>query len=517
MSDRVQDLTNHRKVAVACKNYVDNKITELKWELGSHTLDVESDTTTAYTKTVPSGAIGCQINKIGGMSYKYNQLVNFDKDAYPYGRTYRDDGLGFTLTINITETSYASPRIHFIQGHKYFIKPVISGTFASCVLWNSSYLQSVNLLNGNQIFTSDTTNTSTIAFRGELSASLLLNVIDLTSIFGAGNEPTDVATATTELLKRGIDINEYQAYDSGSIRDSAVTSVVNRGANLWDEEWEVGSISTTNGTNVISNMQIRAKNQFRITPNTTYYFKGTSTYFNAFYYGINGVFVSYSAQIINNTFTTPNDAYYMRFNLLSAYGTTYNHDIMIVKGSTAPSEYLPYVEPTTYPIASEIQALDGYGWGISEDVCNYEDFENKKFVKMVGGVDLSTLTFVDTGVVSSSGGKIYYATNLTTKKFGITNIISSKFNTTTDSASTMALNTIKGSSDSVYIYVCVNDVSDITGYLVYELATPVETDISEYLDDNSIEVEPLGTLTFTNTYEQAVPSDIDYLIEEVKA
>jgi hypothetical protein len=54
-------------------------------------------------------------------------------------------------------------------------------------------------------------------------------------------------------------------------------------------------------------------------------------------------------------------------------------------------------------------------------------------------------------------------------------------------------------------------------YLYYELATQIETDISAYLTTDTIDVEGGGSLEFTNTYNNDVPSDIDYLIEEVKA
>lgn len=52
-----------------------------------------------------------------------------------------------------------------------------------------------------------------------------------------------------------------------------------------------------------------------------------------------------------------------------------------------------------------------------------------------------------------------------------------------------------------------------------ELATPIETDISQYIDDDfkNIDTTNMGTITFENEFGYAVPSEIDYLIEEVKA
>ena len=39
-----------------------------------------------------------------------------------------------------------------------------------------------------------------------------------------------------------------------------------------------------------------------------------------------------------------------------------------------------------------------------------------------------------------------------------------------------------------------------------------EIDISSYIDTNIIDIKENGTLTFTNTYDQAVPSEVDYYI-----
>ena len=39
-----------------------------------------------------------------------------------------------------------------------------------------------------------------------------------------------------------------------------------------------------------------------------------------------------------------------------------------------------------------------------------------------------------------------------------------------------------------------------------------EIDISSYIDTNIIDIKENGTLTFTNTYDQAIPSSVDYYI-----
>ena len=152
MPDRTQDLTNHRKVAVACKNYTDTEIKKSEERILSivarnnvryidHTDEATyrftapanskllmlqsiagnsvkyapttaSDTTTAYQKNVPSYSpsidrTSANINTLGCMSYKVNQLVkngnfatNSDWGDYLYVSTISISNGVITATTN---------------------------------------------------------------------------------------------------------------------------------------------------------------------------------------------------------------------------------------------------------------------------------------------------------------------------------------------------------------------------------------------------------------------------------
>ena len=180
----------------------------------------------------------------------------------------------------------------------------------------------------------------------------------------------------------------------------------------------------------------------------------------------------------------------------------------------------------TLNIPSEIQALNGYGWGINDTCYNYIDFANKKFVQKVGRVDLGTLNWT-----YASNNRFY--TTITDIKVTLDsevyNAICNEYtivsrNNVTNANKSISLSKVSASSDG-YINVYDTAYTDVQTfksamsgiYLYYELATPIENDISQYLTTDTIDVEPLGTIEFTNTYSQDVPSDIDYLIEEVKA
>ena len=100
------------------------------------------------------------------------------------------------------------------------------------------------------------------------------------------------------------------------------------GVNVWDEEWEEGSYDNSTGEKIPSNQNIRVKNAIIISPNTQYYLKSPSAPI-VLYYDANNDFLNYATPSNNAVFTTPSNAYYMRFRMGVGYGTTYNNDISI--------------------------------------------------------------------------------------------------------------------------------------------------------------------------------------------
>ena len=100
-------------------------------------------------------------------------------------------------------------------------------------------------------------------------------------------------------------------------------------SNLWDEQWEVGGLVAD---------ALNSKNFIPVKPNTTYYLfigpdgtMGKDIYF----YTSSQTLISI---IGTSSFTTPSNCYYIKFRLGTTYGTTYNHDIMLNKG-TSPEPY----------------------------------------------------------------------------------------------------------------------------------------------------------------------------------
>ena len=120
-----------------------------------------------------------------------------------------------------------------------------------------------------------------------------------------------------------------------------VTSVC--GVNVWDEEWAVGGINSSNGQDLATISQIRSKGFISILPSTAYFnyfgnIEGGGN-FQARFYDSDKEYIGYVdadgvAINKNRVFVTPSNARYMRFQVQSTYGTTYNHDISINYPST---------------------------------------------------------------------------------------------------------------------------------------------------------------------------------------
>lgn len=410
----------------------------------------ETDSTVAYQKTTPTGALKyASLDKIGGMSYKYNQLVQNGNFSDSTGW----NALNGTLSVSnnvLTNTSSGGTLATFTP----ISKPVSHKVLVVFNAYASENISNLEVYCGEllkQNISISTTNTqySFIATVGTGSNSNLnfstansssgftlslskVMVFDLTSIYGAGNEPSDVATAKASLLPMGINIDEYNAYNTGTIR-SAKVSAIKISANLMNVSIESGIFDAL-GNKASNNRRIRTANKISLSAGTyTISFTGVNSV-AVYIYDTNDVLKNTPSWQDTNEFTFTVD---YDFKVNFAWRKTTDVDInpsnmtscLLNKGSVV-------IPDITKQIPASIRALDGYGESNPDDSTeyNYIDFENKLF-KRKG--------YIDNGewVVSA-----------------------------------------------------------------------LDTDISSYIDNNFIEVEGGGSTTFNNTYNQAVPSEITYLV-----
>ena len=511
---------------------INNAIQKLRWELGSHTLDVSNDNTVAYEKQVPNNAIGGQINKLGGMSYKSENLLNITNVASTTtnGVTYKvengvitfsgvaSENFNIALTINLSLSSGSYTHCQ--------MQTFPNGLSSNLGVSGSAIDGSNQSLNYSRTFSvaSDTTSTT-----------MYFVFVSGTNVNGLTLRPMVVRGTTAPTT--------YQPYFAG-IKDNKVDRINSWGANLLNLA-DVSSTTTNGITYSVSNGVISvsgtasATNYIDIPTNTI----ASGTY-SALITVLMGQQVSSSEPSIyirnsSNTYvdffsptrrtvTFTDSVGYIRISFTSGQNLNLKFNLSIVKGSTAPTSYLPYnanLVDTLY-IPSDIQNLTGYGWGINDSCYNYIDFDRKVFVQKVARVDLGSLTWNYNSQYGENPA--FYCSNV----LGIKNVTQDQiFNGLCSLYLTTSRNDIYYNvvnkvvcltgSDGL-ITIVDKDYTDATTfktamngvYLYYELATPVETDLSTYANlDDTIDVEPLGTLVFDSNNDLPVPSDIDYLIE----
>ena len=155
--------------------------------------------------------------------------------------------------------------------------------------------------------------------------------------------------------------------------------VLNCGFNLWDEEWENGSYdgSGNKGNNGVTTY-LRSKNLIPCEPNKNYYIKAISENTKVLYYDFNGQFIQRNDVTANATFTSINNAYYMKFWVYDSTPNSYleyNNNICInVSDTSRDGTYEKFtgnescivnLGQTVYggsvDVVSGVLIIDGYG------------------------------------------------------------------------------------------------------------------------------------------------------------
>ena len=346
--------------------------------------------------------------------------------------TILNEGLGYLRGIVVNCTGIANT-------HKYFaiitVKPSVTHDFS---FETGNTTSTITSCTANQwtkfadIITSSKNDTQLIVKPATSSLSVndtftvrFASCIDLTQMFGAGNEPTTVEEVEAILG------NEYYEYNTGEVVGNSVEKLDVTGFNIWDEEWENGTINNSTGQNQVYNSVIRSKNYIPVLPNTTYYAHvGLVSWLNEFFYDANKNYISnYSTKTTQSNgnyglFTTPSNCAYLRIRTEgNAYYNYYNHDICINKSDASKNgTYEPYKhnelslnlteltgkvngEGTSVTIFPD--GLHGVGTAFDSLIVD-EDGYARRAVKRMGSVDLGSLNCTQRADFDENG-RFYYA------------------------------------------------------------------------------------------------------------
>ena len=520
IADTLRDVTG-KSEPINAQNFIN----EIK-KLSSVPFTLETDETSAYIKQVPNNVLKyAQMKSTGGMSYKSdNLLVLEDKEATTVnGVTYSiKDGV---ITLNGTAPKalnlYEIPLN--VSGESFYVMPfgmvTTSNSFAMIIAksdWSIS-----KAFNYNNFVNGDVIN----AWKPELmqiriKKGAVFNNVEFKPMMVSGT------TAPTEFSQGFV-----------GLRNSAVTEVVSKGANLQPRDWaglnDRIELNTTlkEGQNYTLCVNLppttgsRGLNLYDDKNNVL--FSNEMTGWTDPKSGWN----SFVITAVTDTTSLRINAY--GFEGTSMQGAIFSGALVDKNKYNAINIYKPYIAPTIKTIPTAITSIDGYGDGIPliENYYNYVDFERGVFVQKVMEVDLGDYEWY-TGGTDTTDIKRMYTNKLKD--------LILKWTTLSTPAPILCEGYSTLSAYDTYqkkIGISVDDTGSILIYdenyntsdnlesfnahvkgmkAIIALATPIETDISNLLVgfDNTMKVEGLGTITFENEHKQKVPSSVSYKIGE---
>lgn len=329
-------------------------------------------------------------------------------------------------------------------------------------------------------------------------------LIDLTALYGAGNEPTgDSANATVqaESIKQFKKLypESYYPYCEPEVRSMRATGIETIGANAFDKDSVVGGLINADGT--VTSNDIYSVAKIEVVPNEKYTLTNVAnaantTYTYALYdsedrvISVDGIKNSVTKPVsVSGDVTMPISARYMRVVVHNDYLDSCC--VNLKHSGTLPAEEATYFkEVRMLPDIAKYFPEGMHGIG---DV--YDEINDENAIKRFGVVDLGTLTW------SASGGTVAGTKRWENRTLaGVVkpvessaikaNIKCDKYN---DITANDTWNNIDGISVSPQGYIQVYDtslnassdadfVASLQGVmLVYELAEPIVTPITEPL------------------------------------
>lgn len=483
-------------------------------------LSYPTDEEIAYRKNVPIGAKKYALLKsIGGMTRKCNNLIPF---PYAYKSTTLE-GITFTVgdngivTLNGTTTltdgvkDFILAENLYLPNGTYTLSGVNNGGLYTyrMFLW-------VKKADNTDIYPSNT-------FTLEQGDYIYRITIRFGYQLGTANN-----IVVTPMLNEGSTALPYEPYFEG-LRDSKVTEIVSRGANLFDSSNVINTAYGTveiDGNNLIITSRYFVSFGIDLKANTEYFIQGTTTG------DVVGVALKYTDGTIAARMTVLNRTFIPTQDVIEVYiysgegtsSTTTYSNLMIFEGSVS-RPYAPYREPISYPIPKALQDIDGYGWGINEYYFNYADWVEEQFIPNVKQIVFDGTEQDWSYELTGTGTEIRAVlTNIS----GVTGVgLCNKFSYG-DAKEVGQFDVVSNRYIRFNVYGLASSMEEWKALLAqwsaegnplvvyYALTEPIITDISDILtDDNFIEVESGGTLEFVNEYKNAVPSTIKYTVVEV--
>ena len=500
-----------------------------------------TDDIVAYFKDVPENVCPyAEVSKVGGMTRKCTNLFPF---PYVGGESKVSNGITFTrladggIHINGTNTHTTYVEYPIITTNSLTINATQLTMTVYGPVTDTIYC---TIGSGGFDFGEVKSGTSTV-----------LNSNGTSNVFNYGLVRVKAGATVSNvtiypMLNSGSTALLYEPYFEG-LRSAPVTEVESVGANLLpfpyveDTKTHNGVTFTVNGDGTVTasgtavdyNATLRLANNISL-PAGTYRVTCTDTPKSGIVFVVmkNGVWHSETTNTME-LLVESGDVLTLYLQVVAGVSVSnFTFKPMLNEGNTA-LPYTPYTKNTLAILAipETVRALDGYGWGVNESIFNYIDWEKKQFVKRVGKIvldgsaDESWDTYTNSDSIRGEG--YCYKVIVNDRNRGSNTSIANRFNNVSYAWDVGKIGDYGDGASDTNLYF-ISDISTLSEFkaslasdpieVIYELAEPIVTDISDILpDDNFIYVESGGKLTFVNEHEFAVPSTVTYMSKEVSA
>ena len=508
-------------------------------------------TNLSHTIEIPSNASQyAMINKIGGMSYvSENLIISDDKEETTVA------GVTFTFkdgiyTLNGTATTSKQLLIPLK-------KPIIPGTYTL-----------KNFIDNNQT----TISKDTIAIAKENRWETIMHFAPVNQQY-VTKTTTETGYYLMYYVNAGNVYNNYKlkpmlvrgsiepnTFSKGfeNIRNSVVTSITMKGANLFNLPDETMDTSKACGFSISCNKgKMYFSGQSTSTGNIVLDFSsplpaGTYT-LNLFNVSVNDMTKKVifgfknrdSAAYHYNTIDKVNDyftftseteviAIFLGISEIGIDLTNLTLYPMVTTGSIPADEFKNYVIKHT-DLSKVISDLTDYGCGVEETNINYIDFENQKYIRHCAPFYCDgTKGEIYLSAQNDTTGFYRYHIGNNTNKFLTTKASNTINNNLVQDSDIPNYTTWGDYSGQKYEQIAIqgyaliviidknkaSTVAEMKAWLaanpisgVYTFDVPIERDISNELD-NIIEVEANGTITFENEYGYDIPSTVTFYEKE---
>lgn len=491
--------------------------------------DFDKDNNNAYSVDVPSGARYASVDMVGGKSVAWNQLWNYEKTQKEAGITYTYENHFYDVVKDTTAHNGIMIRYNVKSNNKYYVSFEASSNDNIRLSLSLGISLVVELTESNKRYSKIITTDGSASSRSYVyvySPSGVtcsyrvgnIKIIDLTQMFGAGNEPSTVEEFEAMFP------DDYYPYSEPTIISSQTDRVDVRGKNLFNENAEIREINVIYSAGEIFKYK------------AIYVGKGLGEVYasslknpnkrSVFYYVMclkpDGTFRKGTEYFItpdggnNGLITVGKDEELYIYDAIQTESLEYisEMNVQIEKGSTA-TEYVPYREPQQ--VTTNFPVLNSAG-----SVYDYIDLNKGKFHQRIGVVDLGTLNWTSQ---SNDTQKSYYVKLSSAKPLsydnailigytshGVTNFVSSG-----DKIFTISAAQNVNINDNAYATVEEFKQGMSGVMLYYELAEEIVTDIEIPTElSDWLTVEAGGSITFHNVDEGKrllIPSTEEYLVK----